>query len=101
LIELLFSKARVEIPWTSAFRYVTGNIPEVTFFLAIRARVRRRGRCNQESALAAFPEGEAAFGANITREFAFSRVTTVGTHHFLLFIDHPYLSLLIKWAAIP
>jgi len=95
------SQPRVDIPWTSAFGCVTGNVPEIAFFFAIRAYVRRRGRRDQKPALAAFPESEAALGAYITCEFAFSRVTTVGAHQFLLFVCHAYASLLIKLTAIP
>jgi hypothetical protein len=38
--------------------------------------------------MAAFPIGVAAIGADITPEFAFSRVPAVGTFEFVRFILH-------------
>jgi hypothetical protein len=61
--------------------------------MATGANFGRGPGCDPETTRFAFPEGHAAFGAQVSIKVAVSRVTALGAHHFFLFIRHFYLSL--------
>jgi hypothetical protein len=59
---------------------------------AIRADIRRRTGSYCKAAIAAFPECQSAFRAYISFKSAISRITTMSTHKFVIFICHIFSS---------
>ncbi len=50
----------INVPRSTTFRLVTGDIEEITLFFAFRTGVRRTSRSNQVTTLTTFPVGHAA-----------------------------------------
>jgi hypothetical protein len=70
----LLLQAGINVPWTPAFRRITGHVQEIALFAALRAVIRRCCSGEQESALCTFPVSQATFGADIPLELPISGV---------------------------
>jgi hypothetical protein len=81
-------KTWIDFAWSSAVRCVTSDIEKFAFFFTSWACVGGHRGCDEKTAMAAFPKSQTAIGADISREFTFCCVTTMGTFEFIHFLIH-------------
>jgi hypothetical protein len=74
---------------------VTGDIEEITFFLAFRTGVGGSSRGNQVTTLSTFPVGQTALWADIPGKLTRSRISTHGTYVVICSFFH-FTSLLVN-----